>query len=184
MTQRKRRGGQWKTNVRSHLHDLRCRHGCLGFLGGEVAVEGDGVGVIVVARRRARRRDKTLGEHGWERPCSEALGCLLPPPPPLLLLVIDFFVQGKWWGVLDVEQLVACGHIWRSTGLDFVGWGWICIREGEEGEEQDQKDKGAEVLQGLIQTHETREFGLWCICVVMKPKMKESIGFMKRRGYL
>lgn len=40
---------------------------CLG-LSRKITEEGDGIRVHIVARRRARRRDVTLGKHGRETP--------------------------------------------------------------------------------------------------------------------
>lgn len=115
-----------------------------------------------MARRRTRRRNKTLRKHDRERsrPGFQVLDLLLSLPHHFsilsLLLVDSFAIQNERWGVLDVEQLVLGGFFWGSFGLDFMGGGGG--RESKVGydEEEEEDENAEELLQGSIETHERR----------------------------
>ncbi|TKY71979.1 hypothetical protein E2542_SST00713 [Spatholobus suberectus] len=87
------------------------------FCSGETAVEGrHRIGLIVVARRGARRRDKTLWEHSGERSrLLHVLGHLLSVLRVLVslypsLLEALLFAQSGGVCVLEVEDLVVVGR--------------------------------------------------------------------------
>lgn len=80
----------------------------LGFRGGEAAVKGNKVRVIIVARGRTGRRHKTLRKHDRERPASAGLEVL-----DLLLLLGRhcLFLQEEEGSVgVDVQHLVLGGR--------------------------------------------------------------------------
>lgn len=68
-----------------------------------IAVGGNRVGDIVVARGRTRWRDETLWKHDCEGPRSEVVDL------PSLLLLGVLFIQQERSSVLDLEHLVLSG---------------------------------------------------------------------------
>ncbi|KAF2316697.1 hypothetical protein GH714_042038 [Hevea brasiliensis] len=138
-----------------------------------MAVKGDSgiIGFLIVARRRARRRNKTLREHNRKRsrrPGFEVLDLLLSLShhfSVLFLLVVDsFVVQNERRGVLDVEPLVLGWFFWGSFGLDCMGCG---RRESNVRDDKEEEEEGSakELLQYSIETHESREIAQWSICI-------------------